>query len=253
MKLEHDVVIAFQQEATLKENEANVLRKQIEREFLEKVKLEDMIMDKMREQLTADKASQYTKKVTDKVRRRATELVSYRPVFTRDGYFALGYRIFACFPTSKVVLQENNSASKFTVFREILRKIDTIFQPLSCVSHYSRSYDFIILALRKILMPGFFSQERAMADVENEISTDILEISNATSRVRRLQDTLTDINGEIHQKNDTISRIENEIVKRNAVIEKKQGTIDQYNKKIDQILLKEGVRNYIMDLISIWW
>ena len=59
----------------MKENEANVLRKQIEREFLEKVKLDDMIMEKMREQLTADKASQYTKKVTDKVRRRATELV----------------------------------------------------------------------------------------------------------------------------------------------------------------------------------
>ena len=60
----------------MKENEGNVLRKQIEREFLEKVKLEDMVMEKMREQLTADKASQYTKKVTDKVRRRATELVS---------------------------------------------------------------------------------------------------------------------------------------------------------------------------------
>lgn len=61
----------------MKENESNVLRKQIEREFLEKVKLEDMVMEKMREQLTADKASQYTKKVTDKVRRRATELVSH--------------------------------------------------------------------------------------------------------------------------------------------------------------------------------
>jgi len=147
-------------EATLKENEANVLRKQIEREFLEKVKLDDMIMEKMREQLTADKASQYTKKVTDKVRRRATEL------------------------------------------------------------------------------------ERAMADVENEISIDILEISNATSRVRRLQDTLSGINNEIHQKNDTISCIENEIIRRNAVIEKKQGTVDQYNKKIDQILLKEGDEEY---------
>ena len=60
----------------MKENEANILRKQIEREFLEKVKLEDMAMEKMREQLTAEKASQYTKKVTDKVRKRATELVS---------------------------------------------------------------------------------------------------------------------------------------------------------------------------------
>ena len=80
-----------------------------------------------------------------------------------------------------------------------------------------------------------------MADVENEISADILEISNTTSRIRRLQETLSDINGEIHQKNDTISRIENEIMKRNAVIEKKQGAVDQYNKKIDQILSKEGV------------
>ena len=69
-------VLFFLQEVTLKENESTVLRKQIEREFLEKVKLEDQIMEKMREQLTADKASQYTKKMTDKVRRRATELVS---------------------------------------------------------------------------------------------------------------------------------------------------------------------------------
>ena len=53
------------------------LRKQIEREFMEKVKLEDNIMEKMRSQLTLDKASQYTRKVTDKLRRRATELVSY--------------------------------------------------------------------------------------------------------------------------------------------------------------------------------
>lgn len=85
-----------------------------------------------------------------------------------------------------------------------------------------------------------------MADVENEISTDILEISNATSRVQRLQDTLADINAEIQQKNETISGIENGIVKRNAVIEKNQGKIDQYNKKIDQILMKEGVRNTII-------
>ncbi len=59
--------------------------------------------------------------------------------------------------------------------------------------------------------------------------------------MRRLQDTLGSINSEIHQKNETISRIESEMVRRNAVIEKKQGTVDQYNKKIDLILTKEGV------------
>ena len=60
----------------LKENEITALRKQIEREFGEKIKLEDNIMEKMRSQLTLDKAAQYTKKMTDKLRRRATELVT---------------------------------------------------------------------------------------------------------------------------------------------------------------------------------
>jgi hypothetical protein len=60
----------------LKENELTALRKQIEREFLEKVGLEDAIMEKLRSQLTMDKATQYTKKMTDRLRRRATELVS---------------------------------------------------------------------------------------------------------------------------------------------------------------------------------
>ena len=49
------------------------------------------------------------------------------------------------------------------------------------------------------------------------------------------------LNEEIHQKNETISKIENEIVKRNAIIERKQSTIDQYNKKIDQLRSKDGV------------
>ena len=69
-------VFTVSQDVTLRDNELTALRKQIEREFLEKVKLEDVIMEKMRSQLTMDKAAKYSKKVTDKVRRRATELVS---------------------------------------------------------------------------------------------------------------------------------------------------------------------------------
>jgi len=45
---------------------------------MEKVKLEDNIMEKMRSQLTLDKAAVYTKKMTDRLRRRATELVTMR-------------------------------------------------------------------------------------------------------------------------------------------------------------------------------
>ena len=77
--------------------------------------------------------------------------------------------------------------------------------------------------------------------MENEISKDVLEIVNATTRVRGLQDILNNINKVIYQKNETISKIENEIVKRNAVIEKKQGTIDQMNKRIDSMINKNGV------------
>ena len=52
------------------------MRKQIEREYLEKVKLEDEILEKLRSQLTLDKASQYTDKLTGKLRSRTKDLVS---------------------------------------------------------------------------------------------------------------------------------------------------------------------------------
>ena len=60
----------------IKDSELNNLRKLIEREFSEKVKLEDQILAKMQGQLTADKASQYTKKVREKIRNKATDTVS---------------------------------------------------------------------------------------------------------------------------------------------------------------------------------
>ena len=59
-------------------NEVNALRKQIEREYLEKVKLEDDVMEMMRSQLTLDKASKYTDKLTKKLRSRTKELVGLR-------------------------------------------------------------------------------------------------------------------------------------------------------------------------------
>ena len=77
--------------------------------------------------------------------------------------------------------------------------------------------------------------------MENEISRDILDISNTTTRIRQLQDIMENLNDEIHQKNGTISKIEGEIIKRNAIIERKQSTIDQYNKRIDQMKSKDGV------------
>ena len=65
------------QEINIKESELVNLRKQIEKEFGEKVKLEDHILSKLQGQLTADKASQYTKKMREKIRRKATETVLF--------------------------------------------------------------------------------------------------------------------------------------------------------------------------------
>lgn len=51
------------------------LRKQIEREYLAKVKLEDEIMEVIRNQLTFDKAAQYTDRMTKRSRQLTKELV----------------------------------------------------------------------------------------------------------------------------------------------------------------------------------
>ncbi|XP_025098485.1 coiled-coil domain-containing protein 40-like isoform X2 [Pomacea canaliculata] len=55
---------------TLREHELDALRKQTEREFQAKVSLEDQIMERLRTQLTLDKAAQYSKKLTFQTRER---------------------------------------------------------------------------------------------------------------------------------------------------------------------------------------
>lgn len=58
----------------LRENECLALRKQIEQEFQAKLKLEDSILEKMRSQLTMDKAAKYSKKLTGKTRERTKHM-----------------------------------------------------------------------------------------------------------------------------------------------------------------------------------
>ena len=53
------------------------IRTQSEREAAEKKKLEDSVMEKMMQRLTMDKASQYTRKAVDTVRKRTDVLVSH--------------------------------------------------------------------------------------------------------------------------------------------------------------------------------
>lgn len=60
----------------MKMNELDMLRTQIEREAAEKRKLEDAVMEKLMQQLTMDKATKYTKKSVEKLRKRTEEIVS---------------------------------------------------------------------------------------------------------------------------------------------------------------------------------
>ena len=81
-----------------------------------------------------------------------------------------------------------------------------------------------------------------MAEVENEISQETLEIANVRARIERLMKITADLDDQIAGKNEIISRSEAEIVKRNAIIERKQNIIDQFNKKLEQMISKAGVR-----------
>ena len=70
-----------------------------------------------------------------------------------------------------------------------------------------------------------------------------MAISNVKTRLKNLEDILKQLNDEIRQKNETAAKIENDNVKKNAVIERKQNMVDQYNKRIEVLRNKDGVRN----------
>ncbi len=56
-----------------------------------------------------------------------------------------------------------------------------------------------------------------------------------------LEHDVTMLKAEIDDKNRIINKSESEIKKRVLIIEQKQGVMDQYNKKIEQLIEKAGV------------
>jgi predicted nucleic acid-binding Zn-ribbon protein len=76
--------------------------------------------------------------------------------------------------------------------------------------------------------------------VDNETSDTLLQISDVTSRLKRLQQGLDEQNAAVQQHNKLITRAEMEIVKNNALVERKQTQVDQLNKKIDFATSKLG-------------
>lgn len=69
---------------TLRANEVEAIRKQIEREYAEKVKIDDEILEKIRSQMTMDKAAKYTFKMTHKLRSITRELESTKAKIEND-------------------------------------------------------------------------------------------------------------------------------------------------------------------------
>ena len=65
------------QDCVLKKNELSAVRTQIEREAQEKRKLENAVMEKMMQQLTMDKSTQYTWKSVEKLRIQKEKLVCF--------------------------------------------------------------------------------------------------------------------------------------------------------------------------------
>ncbi|XP_043924009.1 coiled-coil domain-containing protein 40 [Protopterus annectens] len=83
-------------------------------------------------------------------------------------------------------------------------------------------------------------QEMKLAKGENEVAQITLENNHSSTRLSMLRKTLSELDKMLGQKNSLISNCEIEIEKRNILIERKQGTINLYNKKIEQALSSAG-------------
>ena len=90
-----------------------------------------------------------------------------------------------------------------------------------------------------------------MAEVENKIACDALEGSNVKARIERLKKIAGDLDNDIGNKNDIVNRSDQEILKRNVVIERKQNIIDQFNKKLEQMIQAAGV-GFLSAFIIVW-
>ena len=65
----------YLQDCSLKRSELGAVRTQTEREAREKRRLEDAVMEKMMQQLTMDKSTQYTRKSVERLQVQKEKLV----------------------------------------------------------------------------------------------------------------------------------------------------------------------------------
>lgn len=95
---------------TLRMNELNALRKEIEKEYAEKVRLEDAIVEQLRSQLTLDKASQYTDKLVKQLHIRIREMDQQVAVVEND--------------ISKETLEVSHTRARAERLKNILQELD---------------------------------------------------------------------------------------------------------------------------------
>ncbi|KAK2152124.1 hypothetical protein LSH36_339g05000 [Paralvinella palmiformis] len=95
---------------TLRMNELNALRKQIEKEYAEKVRLEDAVVEQLRSQLTLDKAAQYTDKLIKQLHIRMREMDQQVAVVEND--------------ISKETLEVSHTRARAERLKNILEELD---------------------------------------------------------------------------------------------------------------------------------
>lgn len=77
--------------------------------------------------------------------------------------------------------------------------------------------------------------------LENKLSNDALAVAKVKSETKELSKHLSLMERDIKEKNETITKLEIETNRNNIYVERKQGTVDNLNKKLEQMIASAGV------------
>ncbi|XP_011454679.3 coiled-coil domain-containing protein 40 [Magallana gigas] len=268
---------------TLRLNELNALRKQIEREYLEKVELEDEIMEKMRTQLTMDKASQYTKKLTTKQRDLTksleTQTAEVENTISRDSLEISNVQTRIerlgkiMDQLDEEIAQKNEIISRSE--QEIVKRNAIIERKQNIIDQYNKRLETLISKAGGVelgpleitinsLQKSIEARQQEIAELQQMWLRQQSELVQLTKDkdmqsvdVRKLKKQLTILSqkkirteGDIdEQRRETydiersISNMQNDMIKLNTLLNKEKGTHDNLHQ--DNILLEN---DFIMAL-----
>ena len=128
-----------------------------------------------------------------------------------------------------------------TISRERVKLEDEIFQKLQTKLTAEKSAQYSD-KLRREQKEKLRDLERSLAKLDNEIAKAKLESVQTQSMNESLERDIKSMNKELEDKNRIINKSESEIRQRVLLIEQKQSQIDSYNKKIEHLIEKAGVK-----------